>query len=449
MTGSLNISLKRGDWLKPINLVPAAYVLIAAAGLQHYILIGSVNFILGVLAMPFVWKTDPAKKGSNRYGWITIAWLVLCFVMPVKTLLYFSIGFAILFFSESFYGKTSPLAVLVIVFASPVFQNLADVFSFPIRLQLTKAAGWLLNCMGSGVEIRGNTIMQGGNEFSVDPACMGLNMIAASILAGIMVVGFYQQKYERRVRMWTILCYLLAIFTLNSLSNLFRIVLLVQFNIQPETISHDLAGLACLLLYVLLPAIDLARMIVKQSAMTNTSKGSSPVLSSPRILRHLALLAGVGFAAFKVLHGDTFQRFNIPAHVDGYGVSEPAPGIVKLDKPGSLIYVKFIRGFYDTEHNPMLCWTGVGYRFSDVVIEKIANQNVFTGVIVNGNDKLYSAWWYDNGDKSTTSQLEWRWDLMRGANHYVLVNVSCPGKKELEMEMQRIIEHKTLVPFFQ
>jgi hypothetical protein len=88
------------------------------------------------------------------------------------------------------------------------------------------------------------------------------------------------------------------------------------------------------------------------------------------VITNLFLLAAIVFLSFKVLHSDTFNRFNMPSRVDGYSLSYPAQGIVKLDKPGSLIYVKYIRGFYDTEHNPMICWTGGGYQFKNVEIER-------------------------------------------------------------------------------
>src|SRR4051812_9041495 len=117
MTGSINISLKKHRLLLPVNLFAIAYILIAIFTFRNYLLPGSVNFILGFLALPFAWRSDAAKKGSYRYGWMTFVWLVLCFIMHVKTLLYFSIGFALIFFTESFYGRSSLLALLVVLFA--------------------------------------------------------------------------------------------------------------------------------------------------------------------------------------------------------------------------------------------------------------------------------------------------------------------------------------------
>ncbi|MFI5129567.1 MAG: exosortase N [Chitinophagales bacterium] len=448
MTGSLNIPVKKQDLFQPVNLLAAGYILVAIATFRNYLLIGSVNFMLGLLALPFAWKTNPGKKGNYRYGWVTLVLLILCFIMPVKTLLYFSIGFALLFFTEAFYGKTNLLALSVIVFASPVFQYLGDVFSFPIRLQLTRLAGWLFNLFGPVAEVKGNMIIQRGNEFSVDPACMGLSMITASLLSGIMLIGFFRQKFKRQPKTWVILFYLSIILLLNVVANLVRIVLLVQFNIQPDTLSHDIAGLGCLFLYVLLPAIGLAKFFVRRSPDIQINESRSKGISNRHVITHLFLLAAIVFLSFKVLHGDTFTRFKMPSRVDGYSLSYPAQGIVKLDKPGSLIYVKYIRGFYDTEHNPMICWTGGGYQFKNVDVEQIADRRVFTGTITNGADKFYSAWWYDNGTKNTTDQVEWRLDLLRGANHYVLVNISCPTKEELDKEVEMIIQLKTLTQFF-
>jgi hypothetical protein len=44
-------------------------------------------------------------------------------------------------------------------------------------------------------------------------------------------------------------------------------------------------------------------------------------------------------------------------------------------------------------------------------------------------------------EQNTTDKVEWRWDLLRGANHYV-VNISCPTKEELEKRVQKIIQQK-------
>jgi hypothetical protein len=68
--------------------------------------------------------------------------------------------------------------------------------------------------------------------------------------------------------------------------------------------------------------------------------------------------------------------------------------------------------------------------------------------ITSPNDKLYSAWWYDNGISHTTNQFEWRWNLVMGSDPYVLVNVTCSSKDKLSNEVRTIFQQQTLLPFF-
>jgi exosortase N len=442
------IQLQRKVILQPVNLLAAGYILVLIFGLQRYLSSQPVNFLLGLMALPFVLKPDLAQKSSYRYGIVTIVWMALCFLMPVKTLLYFSVAFALLFFTESFYGKTGSFAPMVILLVCPVFQYLSDIFSFPIRIGLTKIAGTILNFLGASADVRGNTIVHGGEEYTVDPACMGLSMTIASLLSGIMLAGFYEAKYKREMRSWLVIIYLAAIFLLNILANLSRIVLVVQLNIRPETLSHDLAGLGCLLIYVLIPAVWLANFLVKQSSFKETTSSAVNNFSRKHVIAHLLILGSVVLLAIRTYNTDTFTVFKVPSSVKGYSVNQYAPGIIKLERKEALIYVKYIRGFYDTEHNPMICWSGGGYQFKNVQVEKISNRNVFTAIITNGDDKMYSAWWYDNGINNTTSQFEWRWDLLQGSRHYILINVSCSKKEDLCNEIEKITVEGILNPFF-
>ena len=455
MVGRLNISLKRKNILQPVNLIAAGYITIAIVALQNYISFQSPGFILGIIALAFVSEASPVQIRSSRYVWITFGCMVLCFLIPVKTLLFFTICFALIYFKEIFYGKTGLLMPAVVILASPVFQYIAAIFSFPIRMQLTRIAGQIFNSIGHTVEVYGNMIVHGGNEFSVDPACMGLNMMTTSLLMGVTLMAYYQKSFKRKVSDAWILIYLALILLLNIIGNLFRIVLLVQFNILPDTISHDIAGIGCLLVYVFVPATILAGFIAKRSPLCDKENinidDGSPVFSLKGIKIHLAILAGVALVAFKISTADTFSKFRIPSQekVPRYKITSYTPGIVKLEDSETLVYIKYIRGFYDTEHNPMICWTGSGYQFEKMKEETIAGRNVLTATLIKSNEKLYSAWWYDNGKRSTTNQFKWRWDLLKGSNHYILVNVTCSTKEELNDEVQKIVNRQTLSPFFE
>jgi exosortase N len=453
MINTLHISLKGSRTPQPVHWMTAGYLLIAAIGLAHYLSLTSASFLMGLVALPFTLHVYTGQGKSYRYAWVTFVAASLCFFMPVKTLLFFTICFAIIFVRESLYGKSGVLVPAIVILMSPVFQYLATTFSFPIRMQLTAIAAQVFRLTGYTAEAQGNVIIFQGNEFSVDPACMGLNMITTSLLTGIILVAYYQTRFDRRLGNWKTLLYLGIVLLFNIVANLFRILILVLFNIPPGSLSHDVAGICCLLVYVFLPAVLFAFYLVKRSGTCKSDQASivAGKFSYKHILFHGLMIGSISLLAWKVSYTDTFSRFKIPSgqQLAGYSASSPAPGIVKLENKEALVYIKYIRGFYDTDHNPMICWTGSGYQFAKVQHDKIAGNELLTATLTNNNDKLYSAWWYDNGHVHTADHLKWRLDLLQGAADYILVNVTCTTREKLTREVERLFHGQTLFPFYE
>jgi exosortase N len=149
-----------------------------------------------------------------------------------------------------------PLFLLGVL--SPVFNFLSTVFGFPIRLRLSAWAGALLQGAGLEMAVSGNVISVNGTDFSVDPACMGLNMLVVSLIIALLLLAFQERKRQQTLPMYRIVLVLLATFGLNLLGNLIRIVLLVWFRLLPDNPLHDAVGMVCLLTYVVLPLWYLA-----------------------------------------------------------------------------------------------------------------------------------------------------------------------------------------------
>lgn len=451
MVSAIRLQLKRHNPWRLKNVIAAGYLIIGIIAMQNYLRISSA-LIISIVAVPLVLQTYANEAKSFRYAWIAFIGAVLCFLMPVKTLLYFTICFALVFGRESFYGKTGILIPIVVLLASPGFEYLASTFSFPLRLQLTQIAGGVFQLLGFDTRVEGNIIIRGANEFSVDPACMGLNMITTSLLFGIMILSFYRVKLKRRVIEWKIFLYILGVFTLTIIANLFRIIVLVFFNIPANTISHEIAGLGCLFVYTFIPVVWFTSFWIKR--MPEINKDSLPVKNGVAVkkisLLHLLLLISIIFLSWKVSYSNTFSKFKIPLQKDvsEYSLSSYLPGIVKLENESVLIYIKHIRGFYDTDHNPMICWKGSGYQIRKIVEERIEGSMVYTAMLENGNNKLYTAWWYANGQTITNSQFKWRIDLLKGKNDYSLVNVTCAEDDKLRVQVKGIIKQNKLSQFF-
>ena len=443
--GMLNSALRFGRLKRPDRwaiLCLLFYTGILFYALHTHIMWRSVNVLLGLIALPVVTVIKKGDTGRFRYAWLAILLSVLCVWLPVKTILYFAIALSVLFVIECFRGSTNLLPLIVISMMSPIFQYMANIFSFQLRLQLTDVAGRAMNVTGSQVTVRGNMIFCKGHEFSVDPACMGLNMLATSLLLQVLLVAVYQKKYGQAASWWQVSLLLVLVTGLNILSNLIRIVCLVQFNIPPATLLHEVTGIVCLLVYVVLPAVLVTRWVVKKYGRLIIT--GQPVAKSisvrKKIVVHVLLALAMLAAARAVVQRDITTADDsaaVPA-VNGYQVQRIAGDVIKLENSRSLVYIKPISGFYSADHNPMICWQGSGYVFTQVEESIINSMPVYVALLQNEKDKLYTAWWYDNGTKRTIDQFTWRWDALQNGTNYATVNVTAVSREKLEEEIRLI-----------
>jgi exosortase N len=434
------VRLKPGTKLNAEVFLLAGYVLVAVMGLGSYLPWSSVWFLMGLASFPLLVRRTAQGRIHRGYLLAAVVFLLLCYPVPVKTFAFFGISFSVFFLLEALGCRVGITAWVNLALVSPIFSAAANIFSFPIRLKLTELSGEVLGWIHPSASVRGNMIQFNGGEFSVDPACMGLNMLVASLLLGVLLLGIYGRKAKMELKAHHVALFLGGIFLLNLFSNLVRILLLVLFSLMPGTLMHDVTGLACLLLYVALPAVALARWMYRRWGQSYHSLENAGT-KKPRLHVHVVMMAGAVLACVQIARTDTYRRFgkDIPAQVNGYAVSEYEPGILKLENGSALIYIKYLRGFYDSEHNPMLCWSGSGYEFREVREEKIAGLTLYSGKLVKGNDVLYSAWWYSNGRHSTNQQTEWRWNMLLGHPPYAIINVSAASREELEREVGEIV----------
>jgi exosortase N len=426
------------------------YAVLLIYGLHTHIMWKSVNVLLGLIALPIVTTIRYGNKGYTRYAWAAMLLSALCIWLPVNTLFYIALALAVMFVIESFIGKTNLLPLIVIGMMSPMFQYLADIFSFPIRLQLTEMAGKAMQLMGSMVQVKGNMIYYDRNEFSVDPACMGLNMLVTSLILQVLLVAVYQKKYGRTGSWWQVILLLGLVAGLNIISNLIRIIVLVQFNILPGTTMHEVMGIICLLVYVVLPAVFVTKWMINRFGKTPVGSiaPSSATGKVKQVIVHAVLAVLMIIAAIGVVQRDnetTSLSATVPT-IDGYRVQR-ITDVFKLENSQSLVYIKPIKGFYSADHNPMICWRGSGYEFRKVEKSSVNGQAVYMALLQKEKDTLYTAWWYDNGAKQTIDQFTWRWDALQHHTKYALVNVTAGTRSTLEHEIKKIQQQQTFTEF--
>lgn len=420
----------------PLLLV-AGYLAFGAYYLQHYF-IPDANLYLGLVLAPYLMLI---RKGAYSYRYLlpTLVCLGFSAFIPLTSLVYLTLIFGMLLMVESTIGKVSYFIPFLLLILSTIFNYFSNFIGFPIRLWLSKIAGEILLQVGQQVEVSGNLISLNGEAFSVDPACAGLRMIATSFILTLFILAFYQRKTRKEISFGFVAALLLLTLLLNIGANLLRIVLLVLFKIPPENLFHDLVGMACLVLYVVLPLLFITGKFFRNGTQ-NAEKSMAvfPPKSTSIALSFIVLSATVlvGLKTEKIKAAAVSQENTLA--LAGYQKQILTDNITKFENEEFLIYVKPV-SFYAAEHSPMVCWTGSGYNFKSINVEQLNGREIYTGVLQKGTDKLYTAWWFDKGNCKTINQWEWRWQAAKTNQAFNLINVSASTPGALQIKTKELL----------
>jgi exosortase N len=418
-----------------VRLAGVALLLLGMWGLRNLLLPHALT-CLGLVMLPLLARLSPKAK-SIRYLLPALVLTAFAYFTKSMTLAYFAWVFTFFLMTESLAGRLNYLPLFASMVISPIFGYVLNVFSFSLRLQLTSLAGKLLSLIGP-TSVEGNLIYFNDHLASVDPACMGLNLTETALLLGIVCMARYEKLHKKSFTFMAVVSMLGGVFALNLLANLVRIVLLVLFKILPGTLMHDVTGIACLLVYVAVPAFFLIRWAaqgnywIKLSALSHKTYLPAPSLLTAALT--CLLLLHIGF--YKSPVATAAPQFIVAT--GGYNMELLEHETIKLHNSTSLVYLKKILYFYRTEHNPMNCWTGSGYEMKQVKELNLNGHQVYEGLLVNKQDSLYTAWWYSNGQHQTISQWDWRWRVMRGEDKFYLVNVTAESPALLQKEVERL-----------
>ncbi|HEX8331547.1 MAG TPA: exosortase N [Segetibacter sp.] len=437
------------NWLlklqeKPLILLVPVYIILIITGWNSYFPWQSPISWFGLGIITFLCRDSRCSKSTVGFYWYAAAFFIaLTFILPVKTFLYFSLVLGVVFFIDTNFLKCGYLPLFTMIIISPIFNYITTVFTFPIRLELTSIAAQILSFMNPSTSNAGNIIHFNGADFSVDAECMGLSMVSIGLLTGVLLLSYYQRRTHSSISFVRSLLFLMFVLLLVLVCNLFRIVFLVQFHILPETLFHEVAGLVCYIIYVLIPVTLVVLFLIKRKENEPIAKIANNVNTAPKyfILKNLIIFFGLIIVTVYVKMKETSPAA-LPENVSKvahYKSETVSPGTIKLENENSLVYIKKIKGFYSTEHSPMICWKGSGYVFHNIERNTISGTPIYVGKLINKDEVLYTAWWFDNGEYRTINQIDWRWKVLRGTNEFSIINVTTGNQEQLQKEVSQIL----------
>ncbi|RYY61117.1 MAG: exosortase N [Chitinophagaceae bacterium] len=356
------LSAYNGKKLWP-GVIAAGYMLAAIIFLRSYLFSSPLLLLLGLAGMATALPSGRPGKYYWRFGVAACVCLALYLCIPAKTFLFAAVVCALVCLVEIYRGSMPALTWFMLLFMTPVFEYACNVFSFPVRLKLTALAGRILSLADSAYLVEGNMITLGDEQFSVDPACMGLSMLTVSLLCSAIILALVQKKSTRVFHLPVLFFYFFLVVALNLVCNLLRIITLVMLKIPPESSAHDGIGLLSFALYLLVPAC-LAANFLSRYAKSRQEKSNDTTGNGRTGTRNLVLhvvLLGLITAAGCCISGSSLNGNVHPPDVAGYKNTRMGEKILKLESSTALVYIKPVAGFYSSDHNPMICWAGTWF----------------------------------------------------------------------------------------
>lgn len=394
-----------------------------------------LNFeaIIGIMCFPFVLCFKKKAKHPIKWALISIAFVILYCLTGVMTTNYFALGFLIFFLLENTFGRINWPSIALLFIVSPFFNYIIQIFSFPIRIQLTKWAVIVLKTIHPKLEAHGNVIQNGEISFSVDPECMGLNLIIFSLAVGLVLLVHFQKSTTVKLNFWKTTLFMVLLLFLTNLGNFFRIVTITLFQSQPGTLSHEIIGLFCLVVYTLIPIYFATKLYFAKKQKRDETPLQKRPISKQTIFIYLPIIISIfilNFIGPKGKHSKVDEKYQ-SIQLKGFQKSIANTNIIKLENDSVLIYIKPPVGFFGADHSPKICWSGSGYKLKNQKETQLGQYLIQTSELIDKEDNiLHTAWWFDNGTDKTGLQLEWRTKSLNGAVPFRLINVTTANQKQ-------------------
>ncbi|MBS2212208.1 exosortase N [Carboxylicivirga mesophila] len=387
----------------------------------------SLEQILFFVTLPLTLGNNRARRYTEFTFVASALFLGLFYLTHVYSIFYMGFTLSILLALMLTPKQPGLLSYVLAGISTPAFQYLFQVFSFSIRLFLTRLAGKVLALIFPAIELAGNSLVMDGVSFTVAPECMGLNMLSAALIVAISSLAYMARRFNKRIGIFLCILFLLATLLLVIGGNISRIILTVLFRAMPGTIIHEIIGLLVFSINICLPLVMLA---VYMRPLYSEKRHEAPVIKQVTFRKVFFLFLLVAGSAL-VRQNHVHSQAGTPSlHLPDMQQSITKDGVVKYSNNHALVYVKPPAFFLGADHHPFICWRGSGYQIANENMVQINHHEVFTFELhKEGEPVLYSCWWYTNGLQHTCSQFTWRMAAIKGDAAFSVINVSAPSRE--------------------
>ncbi|KAF2510239.1 exosortase N [Flavobacterium zhairuonense] len=378
----------------------AALLIVCFLLLLNYsiVLTGLNNNLFGIIASIGLFVFGGKKTSLNLNYPLLASIIVLEFIsyrLHTQSVHFLALA---LFVCLLYYGVTqkfSFIAFICILLFSSIFNTFFDYLTTEIKQSLCYYVYLILKNFISIEKIEGVNFYIDNAKITIDTACMGLSMFKTGLLSGAFLLTLEEKKHQKHFNILQIFLFCALVIILNIISNYFRIITLILFNCTEENVLHHSIGILCFVFYQILPMLFFIRFFKPKTKEAETKK-----------IQHAAFFAIIGTI---ITVGTSFEIKKIQPHnllenispeyaiQNGVWVNNE---VFKISTSKKLIYIK------TPAHNPLICWTGAGYKIIEKKEISSANEKIWLVKMEKNNVKYNSYWWYECGSRKYTSLPE-------------------------------------------
>lgn len=397
--------------------------------------------LFGFFLLPFILRVNKQHLGSDRYVILSVVFALL-FVTFGQAYWALACGISMVFaVIELRLGKLNEMAFYALLFYLPITRSFFMLFGFYIRLEITKWAAKLISLFNSAVNFDGTQIFHGGEQFSVDAGCMGLRLVITGFLLTLLILNQTALSYKIKLKPTVVSAFLSLSFLLIIVANFFRIVLLIMFKSAEGTISHELFGVAALIVFHLIPMVFLIRYVLRKNWVVYHSNSTSQ--NNYKLITSLSLMSVSVLMMLQLFFGSkSHAESEMKYSFEGYTAKKSMDGIVTYTRGNAMFTLKPINPLSFSNHHPMICWRGDGFEISNEAESKIGETDCMRATLKSdAQQDLNTVWWYSNNeDFATTSELEWRFRALFKQEEFYILNFTSGNDDDLIYTINNITQ---------